>query len=124
MKIRSILLLCGVLLIAMFGHGLRTQADIILRLDIARTNSNVVLTWTNAEATLESSPVLPGAWIDVTGAVSPRVISPTNPASFFRLRATNTPASFAYLYVAPTFSSSIDRKSTRLNSSHFGISYA
>jgi RHS repeat-associated protein len=107
MKIRSILLPGGVLLIALFGHGLRTQADIILRLDIARTNSNVVLTWTNADAALESSPVLPGAWSELTGAVSPQVISPTNLASFFRLRATNTPVSFAYLYVAPTFSSSI-----------------
>src|ERR1035441_9694865 len=107
MKTRSILLLGGVLLIAMFGRGLRSHADNTLHLGIARTNSNVVLTWTNAAATLESSPLLPGARLDVTGAVSPRVISPTNPASFFRLRGTNTSASFAALYVAPTFSSSI-----------------
>ena len=107
MKTRSILLLGGVLLIAMFGRGLRSHADNTLHLGIARTNSTVVLTWTNAAATLESSPLLPGAWLDVTGAVSPRVISPTNPASFFRLRGTNTSASFAALYVAPTFSSSI-----------------
>ena len=105
MKIRFLSLLGAVLLIAMFGHALRSQAD--LRLDIARTNSNLVLTWTNTGAALESSLVLPGAWSEITGAVSPRVFSPTNLASFFRLRATNTPATFDFRYVAPTFSSSI-----------------
>jgi RHS repeat-associated protein len=87
--------------------ALQSQAADTLHLYIARTNSNVVLTWTNAAAALESSLMLPGAWSVVTGALSPRVISPTNPASFFRLQATNTSISFAYLYDAPTFSSSI-----------------
>jgi YD repeat-containing protein len=105
MKMRFILLLCGVLLMAMFGRGLRSRADDTLRLNIARTNSNVVLTWTNVAAALESSLVLPGAWSEVTGAVSPRAISPTNPASFFRLRALTTPTSAGYL--APSFTTSI-----------------
>src|SRR5437588_3172428 len=104
MKTRFVLLLCGLLLLSMFGYVLQSQADGILRLDITRTNSNVVLTWTNAAAALESSLALTGAWSEITGAVSPRVISPTNLASFFRLRATNTPASFNSLYLAPTYS--------------------
>src|ERR1035441_8614649 len=74
--------------------GLRSQAEDTLYLEIARTNSNVVLTWTNAGAALESSPVLPGAWSQLTGAVSPQVISPTNPASFFRFGGTK-PADFS-----------------------------
>jgi RHS repeat-associated protein len=106
MKTRFILLLGGVLLLALFGRVLRSQAD-IFQIGIARTNANVVLTWTNTGVALESTLVLPGPWSVVTGAVSPRVIAPTNPASFFRLQVTNTSTSFAALYVAPTFSSSI-----------------
>src|ERR1017187_7779900 len=106
MKTRFILLLGGVLLLALFGRVLRSQAD-IFQIGIARTNANVVLTWTNTGVALESTLVLPGPWSVVTGAVSPRVIAPTNPASFFRLQVTNTSTSFAALYVAPTFSASI-----------------
>src|SRR5882724_11626847 len=96
--------MCAVLLIGMFSQRLRGQSNDLLRLDIAHTNSNVVLTWTNAAVALESSLALTGAWSEVTGAISPSVISPTNLASFFRLRATNTPASFNSLYLAPTYS--------------------
>lgn len=77
------------------------------QLGIARTNANVVLTWTNTGVALQSAPGVMGVWSVVTGAVSPLVIAPTNPAAFFRLQVTNTSTSFAALYVAPTFSSSI-----------------
>src|ERR1039458_9450200 len=53
--------------------GLQSQAADTLHLDIARTNSNVVLTWTNLNAALESSLLLPGLWNTVTGAVSPQI---------------------------------------------------
>ncbi len=76
MKTRLFLFLSGGLLLAVLGYGLRSQAD-PLHLDIARTNANVVITWTNLNAALESAPTLPGTWNVVTGAVSPRVISPT-----------------------------------------------
>jgi hypothetical protein len=92
---------------AVFTVPSNTIASGTLQLNIARTNSNVVLTWTNTGVALESAPTLPGTWSVVTGAVSPRVISPTNPAGFFRLHATTNAPLFAFLYVAPTFSSSI-----------------
>ena len=67
MKRRIIMSLSsGLLLIALFNHNLLMQAD-TLRLDIAHTNSNVVLTWTNAGVALENSLVLTGAWNEVTG---------------------------------------------------------
>src|ERR1019366_7236752 len=103
MKTRFILLLGGVLLLALFGRVLRSQAA-IFQIGIARTNANIVLTSNNPRGARESTLVLPGQWSLVTGAVSPRVIAPTNPASFFRLQVTNTSTSFAALYVAPTFS--------------------
>ncbi len=109
MKTRLFYLLGLLLLLAALGHGLHSQAD-VLRLDIARTNSNVVLTWTNNGVALESALVLTGgAWNEITGAVSPRLIVPTNPATFFRLRGTSSPPviDFAYRYVAPTYSVSI-----------------
>lgn len=106
MKTRFFLYLCGILFLAVLGRGLRSQAD-PLRLDIARTNANVVITWTNTGALLETSDGLPGTWSVVTGAVSPRVIVPTNPMSFFRLQATTNATSFDFRYVAPTFTASI-----------------
>jgi len=42
-------------LTVLFAGGLRASASEILRLNIAPTNSNVVITWTNAGAALESA---------------------------------------------------------------------
>src|SRR5882724_11332433 len=107
MKTRFIYLLRKALVVALFGLSFQSQADGILRLDIARTNSSVVLTWTNTGVVLESSLVLSGAWSEVTGAVSPQVISVTNLASFFRLRARIASTTFDFRYVAQTFTTSI-----------------
>jgi RHS repeat-associated protein len=96
-----------ILLTVSLSQSLRGQSDDVLRLDVAHTNSNVVLTWPNAAAKLESSLTLVGPWIEVTNAVSPRVISASNLMNFFRLRATSTPTSFNSLYLAPTYSVSI-----------------
>ena len=95
------------LILAILAGLPRLHADEVLRLDIARSNSNVVVTWTNVGALLETSLLLTGGWTELTGAVSPRVFAPTNLASFFRLRATNTSTSFDFRYVAPTFPTSI-----------------
>ena len=95
------------LTLAILLSGPRVQAAEVLHLDIARSNLNVVVTWTNIGAALETSFLLTGGWNELTGAVSPRVFAPTNLASFFRLRATNTPVSFDFRYVAPTFNTSI-----------------
>ena len=72
--------------LAVTAHGPPARADEVLRLDIAHTNFNLVLTWTNVGAALESALVVTGAWNELTGAVSPLVIAPSNFASFFRLR--------------------------------------
>src|SRR5262245_53428189 len=93
-KPRLIVLLFGMLLSSMFGPGSRSEAADILRLDIVRTDSNVVLIWTNAGVALESSLVMTGNWFQVVGAVSPQGISPTNGANFYRLRVTNALSSF------------------------------
>jgi RHS repeat-associated protein len=82
-------------------------AEGVLRLDIARTNSNVVLIWTNGGVALETSLVLTGAWNELTNAVSGLQLSPSNVASFFRLRGIAAPANFNFRYVAPTFTTSI-----------------
>ena len=105
MKKRFIILLCSLLLLALLGRTLRSQPANTFQLGIAHTNANIILTWTNPGVTLQTAPQVTGAWSLVTGAISPRVISPTGPAGFFRLQVTN--ASFASLYGAPTFSSSI-----------------
>lgn len=107
MKTCNLSLLGAALLIAVLGYSFRNQADDGLQLNIARTNSNVTLTWTNTGAALESSLLLTGVWNEITGAVSPRVITPSNMASYFRLRGTNTPASFDHRYIAPTFTTSV-----------------
>ena len=106
MKTRFFLYLCGLLFLAVLGRGLLSQAD-PLHLDIAQTNANVVITWTNSGAVLQSANVLPGPWSVVTGAISPRVVSPTNPIEFFRLRATTNASSFDFRYLAPTFTTSV-----------------
>jgi len=67
MKRRFISLLRKALVMALFGLSFQSQADGILRLDIARTNSSVVLAWTNTGVVLESSLVLSGAWSEVAG---------------------------------------------------------
>jgi len=78
------------LLLALLGRGLRSHAD-ISQLNLARTNANVVLTWTSPGVALESAPAPTGAWSVVTGAVSPRVIAPTNLASFYHPHSNNLP---------------------------------
>ena len=83
MKSRLFFLLCGVLLIAVFGRSLWSHADEPLRLDIAHTNSNVVLTWTNTGVALENSLVLTSAWSELPPLVfftprrHPRAMSKT-----------------------------------------------
>src|SRR5215831_1337481 len=63
-------------------------AEETFSLGIIRTPTNSVLNWTNPAAVLESSLSLTGAWMQVTGAVSPYSVEMTNEAAFFRLRST------------------------------------
>jgi RHS repeat-associated protein len=76
----------------------------ILRLDIAKTNTDVVIYWTNTSATLQSSPGLNGGWSDVLEATSPWVLPPTNLTRFFRL-CLMIPTTADYF--APSFTTSI-----------------
>jgi YD repeat-containing protein len=77
-----------------------------LRLGIALSGTNVVLTWTNPGALLQSSLSVTGGWQLVVGAASPYSVPATNPASFFRLLAVTAP-NFEFRYVAPTFATLI-----------------
>ena len=75
-----LLLLGGVLL---FGWVARSRAD--LHLDISFSGTNAVVTWTNADAALQTSLTVTGAWTELTEAASPYPVPTTNPATFFRL---------------------------------------
>src|SRR6516225_2425853 len=76
-------LLAGLVL----NRELSAHADQPLILSIAKTNAGqVVVTWTNAGVALEQSPLLPGSWNEITGAISPLFQAVTGRASFYRLR--------------------------------------
>lgn len=106
-SLKSRLMLSVLVAIGSAPAAPRIPAEELLHLDIARTNSNLVVTWTNSGVALESALIVTGAWMELTGAVSPQIVLPTNPASFFRLRGGATPPDFGFRYVAPTFTTSI-----------------
>ncbi len=55
------------------------------RLDFQTLNNQLVLSWTNANFTLQSAPVLAGTFTNVPAATSPYTNSLTGPQQFFRL---------------------------------------
>jgi len=101
------LVLFKILLGAVLPHPQQVRADEVIQLDIARTNAQVLLTWTNAGVALESALVITGSWNELTGAISPLLVSPSNFATFFRLRQTVSPPVIAARYGAPTFTTAI-----------------
>ena len=58
--------------------GLALAADV-------GANGELVITWDDAEARLQSAPAVTGPWTDVAGASSPSSINPDQGQSFFRL---------------------------------------
>ena len=109
MKIRSLLVSAFLTLVVLARLDASGQSNTPnLLIEIGVTNSGVLLKWTEPSAALESSLVLTGGWDQIPGAASPWVISPTNPATFFRLRGVVTEIpTFDFLYLAPSFNTSI-----------------
>src|SRR5438445_799698 len=90
------------------ARGPCARGDEVLYLDISRSGSNALITWTNGGAVLESSLSVTGAWTELPGAFGSRLIPATNVATFFRLRETLAPpAELAVRYLAPSFTTSI-----------------
>jgi len=50
-------------------------------------SNQIILTWTTTNYVLTGASALGGIWTDVTGAVSPHAVAPTNSQQFFRLRS-------------------------------------
>ena len=60
------------------GSGLALGADV-------GANGELIISWDDGEARLQSAPALSGPWTDVAGATSPSSITPDQGQSFFRL---------------------------------------
>jgi RHS repeat-associated protein len=85
----------------------RARADEAGTLAIGRSGTNVLISWTNSSAVLQSSLAVTGVWNELTGAVSPYTVVPTNHASFYRLQLALVPLNFEFRYVAPLFTTLI-----------------
>jgi hypothetical protein len=60
-------------------------ADIAVRLEGARKPNGLELRW--SVGTLQQSAKVNGPWLDVTNAVSPRLVPMNQPSAFFRIQA-------------------------------------
>jgi len=56
-------------------------------LNVQRSGSNLVLSWTNSTFALQSAPQPAGLYTNVPAASSPYTIAISGSAKFFRLRA-------------------------------------
>jgi hypothetical protein len=68
--------------------GLELIADLTdcaPRLSIAQSGSQITITWSAANGTLQRTSALPGVWQDVSGATSGYTVSTTGGSAFFRL---------------------------------------
>jgi hypothetical protein len=56
-------------------------------LEILKSGTNVVLTWTNSAFALQAAPAVTGSYTNIPGATSPYTNAITAPQEFFRLNA-------------------------------------
>jgi hypothetical protein len=75
---------------AAVNWALRRQVVVDSRptLTLAREGAQLRIAWSPAGGTLESTTTLgnPGSWAPVSNAANPHIVSPTEPARFFRVR--------------------------------------
>jgi hypothetical protein len=57
----------------------------VLSLNISRSGSNALITWTNSAAVLETASTVTGTWSQVESPISPYAAQITNSSLFFRL---------------------------------------
>jgi len=71
--------------------GLELTADLIScapsapSLGITQSGSQITITWSAANGTLQRSTAIPGGWVDVNGAASPYTFNAVGGPAFFRL---------------------------------------
>ena len=56
-------------------------------IEILKSGTNVVLTWTNSAFALQAAPAVTGSYTNIPGATSPYTNAITAPQEFFRLNA-------------------------------------
>ena len=66
------------ILVSAGDSGLALGADV-------GDNGELIITWGDAEARLQSAPSVAGPWTDVAGATSPSAVIPDQGQAFFRL---------------------------------------